>query len=102
VAPGETCPTGLPMCAGVHKTERSISISVPNVLRDRSGATMVLGMSMGTSDDKSGVGSVIGMSGPCGSEISSQWLGFTMSARLCANERIILTHMSANHSDALI
>jgi hypothetical protein len=44
---------------------------------------MVLGMSVGTSDDKSGVGSVIGISGPCASEMSSQW-------------------MSVNHSDPLI
>ncbi len=74
MAPGETCPTGLPMRTGVHRRERSISISVPNVLRDGSGAMMVLGMSVGTSDDKSGVGSVIGMSGPCASEMASQSL----------------------------
>lgn len=62
---------------------------------------MVLGMSVGTSDDKSGVGNVIGMSGPCASEMSSQWLG-SRHQRPCTNEKIILTHMSANHPDPLI
>ena len=93
VVPGETCPTGLPMRAGVHRSERSNSISVPNVLRERSGAMMVLGMSVGTSDDKSGVGNVIGMSGPCASEISSQWLRFTTSASLYQRDNHINTHV---------
>lgn len=48
---------------------------------------MVLGMSVGISDDKSGVGSVIGMSGPCASEISSQWLGFTTSESASLDQR---------------
>lgn len=62
---------------------------------------MVLGISVGTSDDKSGVGSVIGMSGPCASEMSSQ----SLSSRYqhpCAKGIRGLTHMSANHSNALI
>ena len=92
MAPGEMCPTGLLVRPGVHRSERSISISVPNVLRDGSGAMMVLGMSMGTSDDKSGEGSVIGMSGPCASEMSSQLLCST-SASLCQRDVEINTRV---------
>ena len=65
--PGETSPTDRLMRAGVHGNERSISISVSIsvsiVLRERSGAMMVLGMSPGTSDVMSGVGRVIRISG---------------------------------------
>jgi hypothetical protein len=75
VAPGEASPIGRLMRAGVHGRDRSISISVSKVLRERSGAMMVLGMSAGTSGVRSGVGRVIGMSGTCAREMLSQLLG---------------------------
>ncbi len=62
---------------------------------------MVLGTFVGASDDKSGVGSVIDMSGPCASENTSQSL-CSRHQHTCKKGTIVLTHMPANHSDALI
>ena len=74
VAPGEVSLIGRLRRAGVHGRDCSISISVSKVLRERSGAIIVLGMSAGTSGVRSGVGRVIGMSGTGVSEMLSQLL----------------------------
>jgi len=74
MAPGEMSPTGRLMRADVHGKDPSISISVSTVLKERSGAMMVLGMSPGTSGVRSGVGRVIWISGTRVREMLSQLL----------------------------
>jgi len=103
--PGETSPTDRLMRAGVHGNERSISISVSIsvsiVLRERSGAMMVLGMSPGTSDVMSGVGRVIRISGTRPRNMLSQSLRSDYKL-LRTNARTMRTYIFAKYSNFLI
>ena len=79
VAPGETRSPGRLIRAGVHGRDLSISISVSTVLRERSGAMIVLGMSPGKSGVISGVGRVIWISGTRARQMYSQSLRIVSS-----------------------